>query len=102
MALIFSNISLFIGENLEYVDKGYVVVEDGKIESVGIGDYKGRSDGRMYDGEGILAIPGFINAHTHIGDSLGKDIGVDSAFEARIHPIHGIKNKILRKSKGRI
>ena len=99
MALIFSNISLFIGENLEYVDKGYVVVEDGKIESVGIGDYKGRSDGRMYDGEGILAIPGFINAHTHIGDSLGKDIGVDSAFEARIHPIHGIKNKILRKSK---
>jgi len=99
MALIFSNISLFIGENLEYVDKGYVVVEDGKIESVGIGDYKGRSDGRMYDGEGILAIPGFINAHTHIGDSLGKDIGVDSAFEARIHPIHGIKIKILRKSK---
>jgi cytosine/adenosine deaminase-related metal-dependent hydrolase len=99
MALIFSNISLFIGENLEYVDKGYVVVEDGKIEGVGIGDYEGRSDGRMYDGEGVIAIPGFINAHTHIGDSLGKDIGVDSAFEARIHPIHGIKNKILRKSK---
>jgi cytosine/adenosine deaminase-related metal-dependent hydrolase len=99
MALIFSNISLFIGENLEYIDKGYVVVEDGKIEGVGIGDYEGRSDGRMYDGEGVIAIPGFINAHTHIGDSLGKDIGVDSAFEARIHPIHGIKNKILRKSK---
>jgi len=99
MALIFSNISLFIGENLEYIDKGYVVVEDGKIEGVGIGDYEGRSDGKMYDGEGVIAIPGFINAHTHIGDSLGKDIGVDSAFEARIHPIHGIKNKILRKSK---
>lgn len=99
MALTISNISLFIGENLEYIDRGYVVVKNGIIESVGTGDYKGRSDGAIYDGEGILAIPGFINAHTHIGDSFGKDIGVDSAFETRIHPIYGIKNKILRKSE---
>ncbi len=75
MALTISNISLFIGENLEYIDKGYVVVKNGIIESVGTGDYKGKSDGAIYDGEGILAIPGFINAHTHIGDSFGKDIG---------------------------
>ena len=99
MALTISNISLFIGENLEYIDKGYVVVKNGIIESVGTGDYKGKSDGAIYDGEGILAIPGFINAHTHIGDSFGKDVGVDSAFETRIHPIYGIKNKILRKSE---
>ena len=99
MALTISNISLFIGENLEYIDRGYVVVKNGIIESVGTGDYKGKSDGAIYDGEGILAIPGFINAHTHIGDSFGKDIGVDSAFETRIHPIYGIKNKILRKSE---
>ena len=66
---------------------------------LGAGDYKGNSDGAIYDGEGILVIPGFINAHTHIGDSFGKDIGVDSAFEHRIHPIYGIKNKILRKSE---
>jgi cytosine/adenosine deaminase-related metal-dependent hydrolase len=99
MALTISNISLFIGENLEYIDRGYVVVKNGIIESVGTGDYKGRSYGAIYDGEGILAIPGFINAHTHIGDSFGKDIGVDSAFETRIHPIYGIKNKILRKSE---
>jgi cytosine/adenosine deaminase-related metal-dependent hydrolase len=99
MALTISNISLFIGENLEYIDRGYVVVKNGIIESAGTGDYKGRSDRAIYDGEGILAIPGFINAHTHIGDSFGKDIGVDSAFETRIHPIYGIKNKILRKSE---
>ena len=99
MALTISNISLFIGENLEYIDRGYLVVKNGIIESVGTGDYKGRSDGAIYDGEGILAIPGFIKAHTHIGDSFGKDIGVDSAFETRIHPIYGIKNKILQKSE---
>jgi cytosine/adenosine deaminase-related metal-dependent hydrolase len=99
MALTISNISLFIGENLEYIDRGYLVVKNGIIESVGTGDYNGRFDGAIYDGEGILAIPGFINAHTHIGDSFGKDIGVDSAFETRIHPIYGIKNKILQKSE---
>jgi hypothetical protein len=43
MALTISNISLFIGENLEYIDRGYVVVKNGIIESVGTGDYKGRS-----------------------------------------------------------
>ncbi|HSA73658.1 MAG TPA: amidohydrolase family protein [Nitrososphaeraceae archaeon] len=99
MALNIRNISLFIGENLEYIDNGYIVVKNGIIESVGTGDYKGRTYGAIYDGEGILAIPGFINAHTHIGDSFGKDIGVDSAFETRIHPIYGIKNKILRNSE---
>ena len=40
----------------------------------------------MYDAEGFLIIPGFINAHTHIGDSIGKDIAVDSGLDTRVHP----------------
>ena len=99
MDLIIRNISLFFGKNLDYIDKGYIVIENGRIKHVGGGDYNGRYDGPIYEGEGILACPGFINAHTHIGDSFGKDIGVDSNFESRIHPIHGIKNKILQKSE---
>jgi cytosine/adenosine deaminase-related metal-dependent hydrolase len=99
MDLIIRNISLFFGENLDYIDKGYRIINRGKIKRVGSGDYEGRYDDPIYEGEGILACPGFINAHTHIGDSFGKDIGIDSSFEARIHPIHGIKNKILQKSE---
>ena len=99
MDLIIRNISLLFGENLDYIDKGYIIIENGRIKHVGGGDYDGRYDGPIYEGEGILACPGFINAHTHIGDSFGKDIGVDSNFESRIHPIHGIKNKILQKSE---
>jgi len=99
MDLIIRNISLFFGKNLDYIDKGYIVIENGRIKHLGGGDYNGRYDGPIYEGGGILACPGFINAHTHIGDSFGKDIGVDSNFESRIHPIHGIKNKILQKSE---
>jgi cytosine/adenosine deaminase-related metal-dependent hydrolase len=99
MELTIKNISLFLGENLEYIEKGYIIIKDGRIENVGRGDYKGSSNENSYEGQGILLIPGFVNAHTHIGDSIGKDIGVDSTFDSRIHPIHGIKNKILQKSE---
>ncbi|HEY7226522.1 MAG TPA: amidohydrolase family protein [Nitrososphaeraceae archaeon] len=98
MDLILKNISLFFGENLDYIDNGYIIIKSGRIKRVGSGDYEGKDDGPIYDGEGILACPGFVNAHTHIGDSIGKDIGIESSFESRIHPIHGIKNKILQKS----
>jgi cytosine/adenosine deaminase-related metal-dependent hydrolase len=99
MDLIIRNVSLFFGENLDYIVKGYIIIKSGRIKRVGSGDYEGRYDGPIYEGEGIRACPGFINSHTHIGDSFGKDIGVDSVFETRIHPIHGIKNKILQKSE---
>jgi cytosine/adenosine deaminase-related metal-dependent hydrolase len=99
--LILENISLFAGENLDYIDNGYIVIKNGIIEEVGTGKYKSKSNKSTFEGRGILAIPGFINAHTHIGDSIGKDIGVDSAFESRIHPVHGIKNKILKRSERR-
>ena len=98
MELTINNISLFFGENLEYIEKGYIIIKNGRIENVGSGDYKGSSSENTYEGQGILVIPGFVNAHTHIGDSIGKDIGVDSTFNSRIHPTHGIKNKILQKS----
>ena len=98
MDLILYNISLLFGENLDYLDNGYIIIKNGKIKDIGSGLYRGKNDGPMYDGEGILACPGFVNAHTHIGDSIGKDIGIDSSFDSRIHPIHGIKNKILQKS----
>ncbi len=101
MELIIKNISLFFGENLDYIDKGYIIIKNGIIENVGSGDYKGSSNENTYEGQGILVIPGFVNAHTHIGDSIGKDIGVDSTFDSRIHPIYGIKNKILQKSERR-
>ena len=45
-----------------------------------------------------MILPGFINAHTHIGDSIGKDI-VESGLDKRVHPVLGVKRNILHKSK---
>ncbi len=101
MDIILENISLLAGENLDYIDNGHMVIKNDKIETVGIGKCKNKLNKNTFEGRGILVIPGFINAHTHIGDSIGKDIGVDSAFESRIHPVHGIKNKILKRTERR-
>ena len=43
-------------------------------------------------------IPGFINAHTHIGDSIGKDVTLNSSVDERIHPVFGAKSKILKNT----
>jgi cytosine/adenosine deaminase-related metal-dependent hydrolase len=47
------------------------------------------------DGRGFLVMPGFINAHTHIADSVGKDIASGQGLDARVHPAFSAKKKIL-------
>ncbi|MGG6460869.1 MAG: amidohydrolase family protein [Candidatus Eiseniibacteriota bacterium] len=103
MSLILKNLSLFSGNDLEFVDSGCIVIGDhGQITHVGKRRYDiNKKNDRVFDGEGLLACPGFINAHTHIGDSFGKDIGIDLDLdlEQRIHPKYGFKKRILNNSK---
>jgi hypothetical protein len=49
MELTIKNISLFLGENLDYIDKGYIIIKNGRIENVGSGDYKGSSNKNTYE-----------------------------------------------------
>jgi len=44
------------------------------------------------DWQGLLMIPRFINAHTNIGDSIGKDISLNRTVDEKIHPVFGIKS----------
>src|SRR6266540_762835 len=103
MSLILKNISLFSGNDLEFVDSGCIVIgKHGLVTHVGKRSYDhNKENERVFDGEGLLACPGFINAHTHIGDSFGKDIGIDLdlELEQRIHPKYGFKRRILNSSK---
>ena len=43
---------------------GYVLVEDGVINTIGKGDYDGAAD-EVIDAEGRYISPGFIDIHTH-------------------------------------
>lgn len=112
MVKVIKNASLLLGRDLSYVGSGFIeIAKDGKITRAGAGNYNNRvlnnktgsnndDDGlSVFDSEGLLVMPGFINAHTHIGDSLGKDLLVDSGgMNDRIHPVFGVKSTILRKS----
>jgi cytosine/adenosine deaminase-related metal-dependent hydrolase len=102
MSLIIKNISLFLGNDLEFINCGYIVIgKDGLISHAGQGNFRSTNKhDKVFDGEGLLASPGFVNAHTHIGDSLGKDIAIDMDLDLdqMIHPLHGLKKKILDNS----
>jgi cytosine/adenosine deaminase-related metal-dependent hydrolase len=53
----------------------------------------------VLDGSGLLAIPGLINAHVHIGDSVAKDVGIGLSLRELVHPIHGLKTRVLRETR---
>ncbi len=79
--------SIIYGEDLDVIE-GYVVIKEGLISEVATGE----ADSVL---QGIVA-PAFINAHTHIGDSVLKDVNFDS-LEALISP-SGLKHKILSET----
>jgi len=69
---------------------GDVVVEDGKIESVGVG--RGRAGtGRVIDCTGLVIIPGLIQAHMHLCQTLFRgladDLPLDDCLAACIWPL---------------
>lgn len=72
--------------------KGYIGFEDGIIKEIGKGSIKNPA------AKGII-IPTFFNAHTHIGDSVAKDIEITNSLEEVMKPPDGLKHKILRESK---
>jgi cytosine/adenosine deaminase-related metal-dependent hydrolase len=53
------------------------------------------TDTTTIDGQGLLTIPGLIDAHTHIGDSIAKDIGAGKTLRELVHPVYGLKAKLL-------
>lgn len=101
MSLVIKNVSLLLGKDLSFIDRGFVEIrKDGIIKKVKAGNYNNDcTQNNVIDAEGFLIIPGFINAHTHIGDSIGKDVTVDLGLDASVHPIFGMKRKILEESK---
>jgi cytosine/adenosine deaminase-related metal-dependent hydrolase len=97
MSIAITDASLLLGRELDHIERGYVEIESGKIKRAASGSYKGTA--KSLDAKGFLILPGLINAHTHIADSIGKDIAASRGLDARVHPILGAKKKILQKSQ---
>src|SRR5574340_495305 len=95
--MLIRNVSLLYGTELDYIPNTNVRISGKHIGQIGtkLLPQKGEV---ILDGEGLLMMPGLINSHTHIGDSIAKDIGIDSDVEEKIHPVSGFKQKILKNS----
>ena len=73
------------GREFEPVE-GRVVVEDGEIAAV---------EEASAEGDAIV-FPAFVNAHTHIGDSIAKEAGGGLTLEELVAPPDGLKHRLLR------
>jgi cytosine/adenosine deaminase-related metal-dependent hydrolase len=73
------------GRDLEPVE-GRVVVEDGTVAAV---------EECRTDSDSIV-LPAFVNAHTHIGDSIAKEAGGGLSLDELVAPPDGLKHRLLR------
>jgi len=73
------------GRSFEPVE-GRLVIEDGRIEEIEA------DTARSAD----IILPAFVNAHTHIGDSIAKEAGEGLTLEELVAPPDGLKHRLLR------
>jgi len=99
--ILLKNISILYGRELDYIDRAGILIKDGLFHRiVKDEDYTNiyTDKLRVIDCEGMLLMPSFINAHTHIADSIAKDITEGYSFNASIHPVFGIKRRVLENT----
>jgi len=95
--MLIKNISVLLGPELDFISNTNIKIENKTFKTI---QPKIKSNVRdeSIDCEGLLMIPGFINAHTHIGDSIGKDFTLNRSVDEKIHPVFGVKSKILKNT----
>ncbi|MDR0911442.1 MAG: amidohydrolase family protein [Methanobrevibacter sp.] len=55
-------------------------------------------EGEIIDASDSYVVPSFLNAHTHIGDSIIKDCGDGKTIDEIVKPPNGLKHRVLSNS----
>ena len=77
--------TVLVGESFEPI-RGRVVVEDGRVAAVEEAETASTD----------IVLPAFVNAHTHLGDSVAKDAAVGLSLEEAVVPPESLKHRRLR------
>jgi len=88
-----ANGTVLYGQNL-IAKTTNVLIDNGKI--IEISD--NIMEGEIIDASDCIVCPSFLNAHTHIGDSIVKDIGDGKSIEEIVKPPNGLKHIALNES----
>jgi cytosine/adenosine deaminase-related metal-dependent hydrolase len=76
--------TVLVGASFEPV-RGRVVIEDGQIAAVE----------ETATASTDIVVPAFVNAHTHLGDSVAKEAAVGLGLEAAVAPPDSLKHRRL-------
>ncbi len=93
--MILRNIDALVGPSLRHARGVSIRIAHGEFAEIMT---RHGTRGNSADCDGLIAIPGLINAHTHIGDSVAKDAGAGLDAASRIHPVRGAKRRILEST----
>lgn len=90
MAEIYKNATIIAGLDFQIMERATIVVEGCYIAEITSAHIRGG-----VDLNGALVIPGFIDAHTHIGDRGAKDLAVGLPTEKAVSPPNSLKYQFL-------
>jgi len=97
---ILYGLKMLVGKELRLIEEGYITISrDGYVAEIGEGVPALRS--KAVNCRGLLAIPTFLNAHTHVADSAFRD-ATFSNVENTVHPIYGIKARLLKETSATV
>ena len=80
--------TVLAGPNFDPIE-GRVVVDDGTIVAV--------EETTTDPGDDVI-LPAFVNAHTHVGDSIAKGAGRGLSLDELVAPPDGRKHRLLREA----
>lgn len=81
--LILGPLAVTMDSGERILDPGAIAVRDGEIVAVGnAAELEGCEAAETIDAAGMLAMPGLVNAHTHLGDSLFRSLVEELPLEA--------------------
>lgn len=92
MKLLIKNVYIVTMNNNFSKFKGNIVINDDKIEKISEHDIHGKFD-KVIDGEGLTALPGFVQPHIHLCQTLFRgsadDMELMDWLKKRIWPLEG-------------